>query len=150
MNGREGVSPEEELEFFIRDREEDVRDNIAPALARQSVVIADRYYYSTIAYQSVLGLDEAEIRLQNKAFPVPDLVFILDISVELSQVRITQSRGDTANLGYEQAKFLAKVKTVFDAMPDTNIIRIEGDRSPDAIAYDIRSRAESLLTELCL
>lgn len=149
LHGREGVTPEEELDYFIRDREEDVRDNIAPVLARQGVVIADRYFYSTIAYQSVLGLKEDDIRRLNQDFPVPDVVFILEISTDLSQNRITQSRGETANLGYEQARFLADVKRVFDAMPDPNIVRIDGDRSIDAVASDIWNRAETLLTELC-
>jgi dTMP kinase len=150
QHGRDGITPEEELSYFIRDREEDVSENISPALAQRCVVIADRYFYSTIAYQSVLGLDEGEIRLQNTGFPVPDIVFILDISIELSQARITESRGDTANLGYEQAKFLTEVKQVFDAMPDSNITRIDGSHPSDAVAAAIWSRAVSVLNEVCI
>jgi dTMP kinase len=150
LHGRDGVTPEEELNYFVRDREEDVNENIAPALAQRCVVIADRYFYSTIAYQSVLGLDEGDIRIQNTGFPVPDMVFILDIPVELGQVRITQTRGDTANLGYEQARFLAEVKKVFDAMPDSNIVRIDGSQPLEAVASAIWSSALSVLNEVSI
>src|SRR4030042_5497767 len=45
------LTPEEELDLFIKDRKENVRNNIKPALSGRKVVILDRYYYSTIAYQ---------------------------------------------------------------------------------------------------
>ncbi|MFH1136014.1 MAG: dTMP kinase [Pseudomonadota bacterium] len=136
-NGRAGVAPEEELSYFIRDREEDVRQNIAPALDRGQVVIADRYFYSTICYQSVLGLDPVEIRRLNLSFPVPDLVFILDISPRLSQKRITRLRNEEANLGYEQEEFLTKVKKVFDVLEDPNIVRLDGSADLEVLAEEI-------------
>ena len=39
--GRQGVSPEEELSWFINDRKEDVKKNILPALRKNKVVIMD-------------------------------------------------------------------------------------------------------------
>ena len=48
-SGREDLDPAEELELFLRDREENVRENIQPALDRGAIVLMDRYYYSTIA-----------------------------------------------------------------------------------------------------
>ncbi|MEW5721690.1 MAG: dTMP kinase [Thermodesulfobacteriota bacterium] len=143
--GRAGVSPARELEYFLRDREEDVRENIAPALARGGVVVADRYFYSTIAYQSVLGLDPAEIRRLNAAFPVPDLVILLEIPLELSGVRITHHRSQTVNLGYEQSAFLKQVKAVFDSLEDPNIVRVNADRDKAEVAEDIWRRVEALV-----
>ena len=45
VEGRD-VTPEEEMRLFLEDRRIDVRDNIAPALARGAIVIMDRYYLS--------------------------------------------------------------------------------------------------------
>jgi dTMP kinase len=136
-DGRQGIDPSEELRYFIEDRKEDVRYNIAPTLAAGGVVVADRYYYSTIAYQSVLGLDPDEIRERNRTFPVPDLVFLIDIPPGASQPRIVDSRGEQANLGYEQVDYLRRVKAVFDQMDDPNLVRIDGLAGPDEVADSI-------------
>ena len=41
--GREGISPQEELSWFVNDRKEDISKNIMPALLDNKVVIMDRY-----------------------------------------------------------------------------------------------------------
>ena len=71
-NGRGGVTPEEELSWFINDRREDVEKNIAPALKDCQVVLLDRYYYSTAAYQGALGFDPAGIVRDNETFALDD------------------------------------------------------------------------------
>src|SRR6476660_6710847 len=46
------LGKDEELQAFLDDRRDHVRTLIAPALGRGEVVIVDRYYFSTAAYQS--------------------------------------------------------------------------------------------------
>ncbi|MBW2092280.1 MAG: dTMP kinase [Deltaproteobacteria bacterium] len=145
LHGRKGVTPRQELNYFIFDREEDVRNNIKPALERKAVVIADRYYYSTIAYQSALGLDPEEIRSLNAAFPVPDLVFIFSISPELGRLRITSSRKEQANKGYEQLEYLVSVKRFYEALSDPNIVRLDGALDIETLAQRVWDKAEPLL-----
>ncbi|MCX7017301.1 MAG: dTMP kinase, partial [Candidatus Sumerlaeota bacterium] len=72
---REGrTDPQRERALFIADRREDVERNIRPALARGEIVVMDRYYFSTVAYQGARGLDPDELRAENEAFaPKPDL-----------------------------------------------------------------------------
>lgn len=147
-HGRDGVSAEQELEWFIKDREDDVRLNINPALRDCRIVIADRYFYSTIAYQSVLGLDPEYIRRLNDPFPVPDIVFMLEISPEMSQVRITDHRNEQANLGYEQLDYLRRVKKVFDSLDDPNIVRLDGTRDKKDVAGEIWSKVSEKLDDL--
>jgi dTMP kinase len=48
---KDSLSPAEELELFIKDRKEDIKNNIKPALESGQIVILDRYFYSTLAYQ---------------------------------------------------------------------------------------------------
>ena len=75
--GRQGISPQEELSWFVNDRKEDIELNIMPALQDNKVVLMDRYYFSTAAYQGALGLDPEQIRLENETFaPIPDRVLI--------------------------------------------------------------------------
>lgn len=111
------LSPEEELEVFLKDRRQHVDELIAPSLAAGKVVILDRYYFSTMAYQGARGFDPAEIRRRNEAFaPVPDHLFILDLEVDVALARIG-SRGDNAN-EFEQRESLEACRRVFLSLRD--------------------------------
>jgi dTMP kinase len=143
--GRDHVSPEEELDYFVRDRAEDVEQNIRPALADGFVVVADRYFYSTIAYQSALGLDPNHIRALNADFPVPDLMLLLEIPVELSRERITQGRNQVANRGYEQLDYLQRVKAAYEALTDPNIVRVNAAQDPPAVREAVWQAVADLL-----
>lgn len=139
------LSAEEELEYFLRDRQEHVETLIAPALAAGKVVILDRYYFSTMAYQGSRGVDPAKIRRSNEAFaPIPDLLFILDLEVETALSRIG-GRGDTAN-EFEKADSLAKCRDVFMTLVDESFVHlIPTDKEPDAVQDHIRQIASDHL-----
>lgn len=57
---REKVSPDEELALFMDDRREHVTSVIEPALAKGMIVLTDRYYFSTAAYQGAEGQYHAD------------------------------------------------------------------------------------------
>jgi len=122
------LSAGEELEYFLNDRRQHVEEVIAPALAAGKVVILDRYYFSTMAYQGARGFDPAEIRRLNEAFaPLPDLLLILDLEVDTALARIG-SRGDTAN-EFEQRDNLARCRNIFLSLrhePFTRVIPCDG------------------------
>jgi dTMP kinase len=135
------LSPQEELDYFLRDRREHVEQLIAPALAAGKVVILDRYYFSTMAYQGSRGVDPAEIRRQNEAFaPVPDLLFILDLDVETALTRIG-GRGDTAN-EFEKHDSLAKCREVFLSLAGEPFVHvIPSNEKPEAVQDRLRQIA---------
>lgn len=117
------LSPEDELECFLHDRRQHVTEVIAPALAAGKVVILDRYYFSTMAYQGSRGFDPAEIRRRNEAFaPVPDLLLILDLEVDAALARIG-ARGDTAN-AFEKRENLQRCREIFLALADEPFARL--------------------------
>jgi dTMP kinase len=101
----------EELHAFLEDRKEHVRDELEPALGAGKVVIVDRYYLSTVAYQGARGLDPAELLRLNAFAPPPDLLFILDIDPKLGLERVGK-RGDVADL-FEKEDELAKAREIF-------------------------------------
>src|SRR5919109_244495 len=111
--GRRVMAPSHELELFLQDRRYDVAAHILPALAAHNLVLMDRYYFSTIAYQGALGIDPENIRHLNEAFaPVPDAVFLLLISPAQALERIRQARG-RADEVFEREDYLKKVDEVF-------------------------------------
>ncbi|KAB2639538.1 MAG: dTMP kinase [Verrucomicrobia bacterium] len=117
------LAPAEELECFLKDRRQHVDEVIAPALAAGKVVILDRYYFSTMAYQGARGFDPAEIRRLNEVFaPLPDLLLILDLAVSSAHQRIG-SRGDTAN-EFEQRESLERCRQIFLSLKDEPFARV--------------------------
>jgi dTMP kinase len=133
------LSAEEELECFLNDRREHVEMSIKPALAEGKVVILDRYYFSTMAYQGARGFDPAEIRLRNEAFaPRPDLLLILDLSVESAHSRIG-ARGDTTN-EFEQRDTLSRCREIFLSLRDEPFACvIDAEPSLNVVTADILS-----------
>jgi dTMP kinase len=109
------LSLEEEIDLFIKDREQHVREVINPALHDGTIVIMDRYYFSTVAYQGARGVAPLKLLADNEAFaPEPDLLFILDIDPKLGLQRI-KMRGDRAN-HFEVTATLKKARAIFRAM----------------------------------
>ena len=81
LHGKRKATNEEILEFFILDRKQHVEEKIQPALDQGTVVIMDRYYYSSMAYQVAGGLDVDYIRNKHDFAPTPDIVLIFDLPV---------------------------------------------------------------------
>jgi dTMP kinase len=141
--------PEDEYRLFVLDRKENVEKNIGPALAQKRVVIMDRYYLSTMAYQGARDIDPERIRRENEAFaPIPDLVFYLCLSIDEGLTRIAQSR--TAFTSFEQKSSLTKVKAIFDtyAARLSFVVTVDGTLSEDAIFDTIRDRVAALLSAI--
>ena len=110
-NGRDGISPEEELSYFVNDRHEDVEKNIIPAINDGFIVVMDRYIYSNMAYQGAIGIDIDHIVEINSQFPKPDAVIFLDFKPSEGLGRV-ESRG-AANAGFEKIEFLEKVYAMY-------------------------------------
>ncbi len=141
--GRNGISADEELEWFMNDRREDVEQNIEPALRAGKVVLMDRYYFSTAAYQGALGFDPQEIKAENEKFaPVPDRVLVFHNSPEKSLERIESSReGKSA---FEKRDYLIEVQKVFKSFTGSNIRFISSDPSLEKVHEQVLCEVQDL------
>jgi dTMP kinase len=132
----DSLSPEEELDLFQKDRRENVEKNLKPALKKKRVVILDRYYYSTIAYQGAKGIDEKLIRRMNEEFVVePDLVFIFDIDPQKGLERI-ENRKKKDRL-FEREDYLVKVREIFRSFKGEKFVHIDALKSKEEIRKEI-------------
>jgi len=132
----DSLSPEEELDLFQKDRRENVEKNLKPALKKKRVVILDRYYYSTIAYQGAKGIDEKLIRRMNEEFVVePDLVFIFDIDPQKGLERI-ENRKKKDRL-FEHEDYLVKVREIFRSFKGEKFVHIDALKSKEEIRKEI-------------
>lgn len=92
--GKEGIidgariSHEAEALLFAADRAEHVKKLIKPSLDAGKVVISDRYFYSSLAYQWARGLDLDWLIDLNRFAIRPHLAILLDLPVKESMKRI--------------------------------------------------------------
>jgi len=131
-----GLTPAQEFELFQKDREENVKKNIKPALNKNKIVVLDRYYFSTIAYQGVKGIDTKEIKKRNDEITVPpDLVIILDIDARKGLNRIKgRKRKDRL---FEREDYLTKVRKIFQSFSGENIVHLDGRESQESLFSEI-------------
>jgi dTMP kinase len=151
--GRGSTTPEAELALFLDDRRAHVADVIAPALAEGGVVLLDRYYLSTMAYQGALGLDPAAIQAANEAFaPRPDLALVLALPIDAALARIRAGRPEGTDAAFERADYLGRVAAIFADMAErfppgvVEIVDASGDA--DRLADRLASLAGARLRAL--
>lgn len=134
LTGR--LSLDEEVETFLRDRREHVETVINPALHDGHIVISDRYYFSSMAYQGARGADADDLMRRNEQFaPEPDLLVILDIEPKFGLERI-KTRGDRAN-HFETTGTLEKAREIFNSIKKPYLRRVDATQAPEFIRDQI-------------
>jgi len=141
----EVIAPEEELRWFLEDRREHVEKVMRPGIEAGRIVLSDRYYLSTVAYQGARGFDPQALLAQAEAeFPMPDLALIFELDPEAGLARV-QARGDAAEPTFEEAGFLARVAAVFRALDRPYLARIDASRPIEAVARAVRETVRERL-----
>jgi dTMP kinase len=131
------LSPQDELDAFLHDRSEHVDTLILPALREGKVVILDRYFYSSIAYQGTRGGNVEQVReIMQSRFPAPDAVLILDADPSLGRHRIAHSRNEEPN-EFEDRGGLVQAREVFQNLTGAHIHHINAARTPEAVHADV-------------
>ena len=111
---------------------------IKKELKKGNVVISDRYYYSTMAYQ----LERKEWKKYSDAFLKPDLTIILDIPLNVSMKRIEKKNREQRlkRAVFENREFLKDVKRKFLDMKNFKEVRIvNGNMSRRKVFERIRN-----------
>lgn len=124
-----------ELQFVIYagDMVKD-KERIDNWLNEGKIVVADRYYNSTIAYQGVRGFsrDKAVTFARDFKIPVPDIVIYLKISSGESRKRKMSEHGKL-DRNEEDNAFLDKVNDSYQKLAGDNIFGkwfiIDGEKS---------------------
>jgi dTMP kinase len=140
------LSVEEEVDLFIKDRKQHVDEVIIPALREGTIVIMDRYYFSTVAYQGARGVPPLKLLADNEAFaPEPDLLFVLDIDPKAGLQRI-KMRGDRAN-HFEVTATLKKARAIFRAMQKPYMVLLDASWTVEEVHREILLHFNRAYTE---
>ncbi len=156
----EKLSPKAELLLFLADRAEHVEKIIRPSLEKNTVVLCDRYIYSTMAYQGYArGLDLDFLTTCNDFATsklVPDLVILLDLDVETGLARArgrnSAEASDEGKFEAEERDFHEKVRQGFltmlatdKARHDKKVLILDASKKADDIQHEAWDYIESLL-----
>jgi len=135
LSGKREATTEQILDLFVMDRKEHVNDKINPALKKGKIVLMDRYYYSTMAYQAAAGIDVNRIRKDNEFAPKPDIVLIFDLPVDLAMKRVI---GHSVADVFEKEEYLEKVREAYLNLKDDPLVRIiDSTRTPEEIFEEV-------------
>jgi dTMP kinase len=134
-----------EILLYSADRAQHVAQRVRPALAAGKIVVSDRYYDSTLAYQGYgRGLDLEMLRIIT-AFATgdlkPDLTLYLDIAPEEGLERRRTNGGEWNRLDAETLDFHRRVRAGYMALIDREPERwvvIDAARSVEEVQEEIR------------
>jgi len=141
------IGPEAEALLFMASRAQLISERVKPALARGHIVLLDRFFLSTYAYQvRARRLPEEAVRRANAlacAGLVPDLTVLLRLSAVDGMDRVGR-RGAHDRMESESASFHARVEGAFAEFDDPawqaahpeagRIVSIDAAGTPAAVA----------------
>ncbi|MDB5071693.1 MAG: thymidylate kinase [Candidatus Eremiobacteraeota bacterium] len=138
------IDPIAEVMLINASRAQLVADVIAPALKERIVVLCDRFFDATVAYQGYgRGLDvEAvlEICLAATHRIAPELTFLIDLPIEVSRARV-RARGGADRLEREGDAFHQAVRDGYLALAErfaNRYVVLDGTQPADALAAAAR------------
>ncbi|MDE1883236.1 MAG: dTMP kinase [Rhodospirillales bacterium] len=116
---------------------------IRPALARGAVVICDRFYDSTMAYQSYgQGVALADVRALIALLRLtPDITFLLELSETEAKKRLAVRASGTDRYEEMDEAFFTRVRDGFVAMAaaePARFMRIDASPAPEAVVASLR------------
>lgn len=124
--------------LFAADRLDHLDCEILPLLCKGVQIISDRYYYSSLTYQSIEG-DLTWISALNSRARSPDITYILDVPAEVAAERRTKTR-ESLEL-YDHLEFQRKLESAYrhlpELLPSEVIVFIDGTLEPHQVHQNI-------------
>lgn len=118
------------------DRAYHMRLYVEPMISRGYIVVMDRYFYSTIAYQGAMGGDTEWIRCVNSVFRRPDIAFYIDVSIETAMKRIAGKKSRWPY--YEVSGLLERVREIYLGLVRSGeLVYIDGERDAESVFRDV-------------
>ncbi|MCH8567993.1 MAG: dTMP kinase [Balneolales bacterium] len=146
------MSPVTELMLFSAARSELVSARVLPLLKERVVVILDRFYDSTVAYQG-FGRGSLPISEINKLNEIaghqlePDITFFIDVDVDLALNRRASSGRGPDRIEIAGQAFYERVRDGFTylASQKERFVRIDGAQSIDKIHQQVWMKVSSMI-----
>ncbi len=146
------MSPKTELLLYSAARAQLLHEVVEPALAEGKMVLADRFAWSTIAYQGYgRNLDQSMIRALCEIAVGdcwPAHTFILDIPVEVFRQRAEKDARELDRMEQEKQDFFERVRLGYQDLAAANPHRmtlLDGTKSPMVVHKEIMDKVLTLI-----
>lgn len=145
LGGEFSVDEKTNSFLFAADRAEHLygKNGIIEQINNGKTVISDRYFFSSLAYQSISCGEELP-KLLNSTFPLPEILFFFEIDPEISLKRV-DSRNEKKEI-YEKLETQKKIALEYEKIISEyennpsctmKIIRIDATKSIEEISETI-------------
>lgn len=153
LHHRGHIDPRAEALLYAADRAQHIATLVRPALERGDVVIQDRYFDSSVAYQGAgRVLDGKEIRdlsLWATDSLLPDVTVLLDLDESVARTRLDAADKPFDRLENEKSEFHARVRAGFLALakaePERFVV-LDAAAPIEELASAIRERVQRELS----
>ena len=138
LHEKDAPAKRAELFLFLADRAEHVEKLIRPALERGEVVISDRFFDSTLAYQGAARNFPLETLREMNLFAtgglIPDRTFFLDLDPKIGLKR-AQNVGEKDRLESENLQFHEDVRSGFQSLAnqENRVKTLDATLSPEKV-----------------
>jgi dTMP kinase len=146
------LAPRAEAALFAADRAHHVASKIRPALEQGKIVITDRYFDSSVAYQGAgRDLSKTEVRdlsLWAVGGLLPNLTVLLDLPADLARARRNSSGTEPDRLEKEKTEFFETVRSAYlDLAKDEpeRFLVVDASVSVEQMQEVIRERVAGLI-----
>jgi dTMP kinase len=152
LDKKTNISPLTEFFLLMAARNEHIISKINFYLKKNFIIICDRFFYSTLAYQHYLeGMDKKFIfSIQKKIFNNvhPDITFLIDLNKKESKVRINKRTKKTNKFDKLSSYHFNKIRNGFlkiSKMYKNKIVLIKGSKSLIEIQNEINTKTLKIL-----
>ncbi|RME73750.1 MAG: dTMP kinase [Planctomycetota bacterium] len=146
------MANETELFLYMASRSQLVREVLQPKLEKGCIIISDRFLLSSYVYQGIVGgvgVEKVKILGDIATEGVyPDLIFVLNVSVEEGLSRLPQQRELWDRMELKGKEFHRKIQQAYlqAAQDYKNTIVIDGNRPIEVIHQEILEKVEDVLS----
>lgn len=122
---------------FALDRLLHIKMKVKPALEEGFIVISDRYFYSSVAYQSASGAPVEWVLEVNKWAIKPDIAIYLDVDPACA---LRRKAGISSRFPeFEELGFLIKVREVYLKLVELGLlVRVDAARPVEVVFEDVK------------
>jgi dTMP kinase len=152
LDKKTNISPLTEFFLLMAARNEHIISKINFYLKKNFIIICDRFFYSTLAYQHYLeGMDKKFIfSIQKKIFNKihPDITFLIDLNKKESKVRINKRAKKTNRFDKLSSYHFNKIRNGFikiSKMYKNKIVLIKGSKPLNEIQNEINTKTLKIL-----
>ena len=136
--------------LFAADRENhlfNVKDGFISAVSRGKIVVSDRYFFSSLAYQSI-GTPYDEVNAINSYFPFPQVVIYIDTppAVCINRIENRKDRDAFETLEFQEKVYNSYEKAFHEMPENSHLIRFDGTLGISVLEREIFTAVSQIIS----